>query len=152
MTDSSIESNYSKISQQTIAIQVDKKKQRRKKRHLWNKEKKLVFLRIVEFIRPFQVKHGLITAAWQEYNDVIKEPNALGAKSAKQAYNDFLAAYHKEENTSKAKSGVNEEYTKMTELLHEGEHSKKRINRSFGPVSGIAKSIKKSEGKDAQLM
>jgi hypothetical protein len=105
----------------TADNEVKKVPKLRKKRHCWNAQKKTSFLRIIDVFRPFDAKHGSITAAWQkvaeQYNTIIEETEALCAKSARMAFEDLIAAYRREEGRSRGLTGVNEEHTEEMDLL-----------------------------------
>ena len=96
-------------------------RKKHKEHHFWDDEKRLSFLRIIDLFRPFNAKFGTVTSSWikvaAEYNKTIQKSNALSAKSAKLAYDEFLSAHRKDNKKSLAQSGIDEDYTEEMELL-----------------------------------
>jgi hypothetical protein len=95
----------------------------RKTQYRWNPGRYIPLLRIAILRSPFAAPYKTIGAAWdavaQDYNLAIKEPDCINGRKAKEKFYSLLSTFRKDEAESLRKSGTDEEYTELDQLLEE---------------------------------
>lgn len=94
-----------------------------KRQYRWNPSRHISLLRIVLLRLPFSAPYKSKGVAWEsvaeDYNLAIKQPNAIKGRKANEKFYALLSTYRKDKAVSLRKSGTNEEYTELDQLLED---------------------------------
>jgi hypothetical protein len=113
-----------------------------KRQYRWNPSRHISLLRIILLRLPFSAPYKTKGVAWEsvaeDYNLAVKQPNAIKGRKANEKFYSLLSIFRKNKAASLRKSGTNEEYTELDQLLEdldELEHDSRIENEAIKEIN-----------------